>query len=85
TNQLTRSGASGTQPKPLAALPPLYETVQANNATAGYELREQCAKLDGQLGRLDAQAQLALPKAEPEANRKKREELQRKRHSLRCP
>jgi hypothetical protein len=84
-NQLTRSGTSGAAPKPLAALPPLYETVQATSGTAGYELREQCAKLDSQLGRLDSQAQLALPKAEPEANRKKREELQRKRHALRCP
>jgi hypothetical protein len=84
TNQVTRSSTSGAPPKPLAALPPLYETVQATSDTAGYELREQCAKIDSQLGRLDAQAQLALPKAEPEANRKKREELQRKRHSLRC-
>jgi hypothetical protein len=84
SNQLTRSGASGATPKPLAALTPLYETVQASSGTAGYELREQCDKIDSQLSRLDAQAQLALPKAEPETNRKKREELLRKRHALRC-
>jgi hypothetical protein len=83
-NQLTRSTGPAS-PKPLAALPPLYDTVQPNNSTAGYELREQCAKLNGQLARLDSQAQLALPKPEPEANRKKREDIERKKFSLRCP
>lgn len=82
-NQITRS-AAGQPPKPLAALPPLYDTVQATSSTAGYELREQCAKLDNQLARLDAQAALALPKPEPEANRKRREDIERKKFSLRC-
>jgi hypothetical protein len=82
-NQITRS-AAGQPPKPLAALPPLYETVQATSGTAGYELREQCAKLDSQLARLDAQAALALPKPEPETNRKRREDIERKKFSLRC-
>jgi hypothetical protein len=83
-NQITRS-TTGQAPKPLAALPPLYETVQATSGTAGYELREQCGKLNSQLARLDAQAQLALPKPEPEANRKRREDIERKKFSLRCP
>jgi hypothetical protein len=82
-NQLTRSSTAAA-PKPLAALPPLHDTVQATNNTAGYELREQCNTLNGQLARLDSQAQLALPKPEPEASRKKRAEIERKKFSLRC-
>jgi hypothetical protein len=81
-NQIKRTGPAA--PRPMAALPPLSDSIQVQGETSQVIKQDQCAIIDKQLSGLDAQATLALPLPESEPNRKRRDELQRKRFAMRC-